>query len=196
MRNPIKTSVGFTCLKTIAADLFTQKVIEGKKEIDWRRNAVFGTFGFLYMGCFQYWLFNIMFFKWFPGTTLIQTIKKVCADQFIKGPIFYFPVFYFVRTLIQEFNVNEKTITSIKTTYKREVWGDLKRFWSIWIPAQCITFGIMPTHLRLPFIATLSFFWCCILSYIHGDYDHELEVEVAVAKEWELQRKKMEEMKM
>ena len=189
MRYPKQTSVAFTAIKTIIADLFTQTVIEGTSinNIDWTRNAVFGTFGFLYMGCFQYWLFNILFFKWFPGVTIKQTAKKVFADQFIKGPFCYWPSFYFVRTLINEkLDINEKTLISVKTTYKANIVHDLKAYWSIWIPAQCITFGIMPIHLRLPFIATLSFFWCCILSSMHGSYDHEQEVEIAVAKELKL----------
>merc|ERR1712110_561246 len=60
MKYPKTSSIMFTGLKTVAADLFTQKIIEGCDQINWRRNAVFGTFGFLYMGCFQYHLFNIV----------------------------------------------------------------------------------------------------------------------------------------
>eukprot|EP00484_Ammonia_sp_Unknown_P018311 CAMPEP_0197035672 /NCGR_PEP_ID=MMETSP1384-20130603/13404_1 /TAXON_ID=29189 /ORGANISM="Ammonia sp." /LENGTH=208 /DNA_ID=CAMNT_0042465763 /DNA_START=159 /DNA_END=785 /DNA_ORIENTATION=+ len=176
----------------MAADLFTQKLIERKKEIDWTRNAVFATFGFGYMGCFQYWLFNIVFFKLFPGQSFKQTAKKVCCDSFIKAPFFYFPFFYMIRTFINERKFDHKTLTSIKTTYRNNIMDDLKKFWSIWIAAQMFSFGVLPIHLRLPFIGSLSFFWCCILSYLHGSYDHEQEVEVAVAAEWELLKQQTE----
>merc|ERR1712048_921309 len=61
-------------------------------------------------------------------------------------------------------------------TYKSNVKNDLKCYWSLWCPAQFVTFYVMPKHLRLPFIATLSFFWCCFLSNMHGKYpEHEHE---------------------
>ena len=191
MRHPKGTSIAFTTIKTIVADLVTQTLIERTSigDINWSRNAVFATFGFLYMGCFQYWLFNTIFFKFFPGTSFTQTLKKVCCDSFIKAPFFYFPFFYLIRTFVHEREkfFQRETVLSLKTTYKKNISGDLKRFWSLWFPVNMITFGVMPIHLRLPFIASISFFWCICLSIIHGHYDHTEEVEIAVAKEYELQ---------
>lgn len=43
--------------------LVRPQVIEGRKEMDWTRHAVFCTFGFAYLGGFQYWLYNIQFTK-------------------------------------------------------------------------------------------------------------------------------------
>ena len=179
MRYPRQTSVGLTCIKTVCADLMVQMYVDDRSidSIDWNRNAVFGTFGFLYQGCFQYWFFNTALFRLFPGTSIRSTIKKVFVDQFVKGPIAYWPVFYFIQTIINERKLNQKTMDIIWTHYKRNVWKDLKAFWSVWVPAQCITFGIMPLHLRLPFIATLSFFWCCFLSFMRGEYEHEEQNE-------------------
>ena len=37
------------------------QVIERREEIDWKRHAVFCTFGFCYLGAFQYWLYNVKF---------------------------------------------------------------------------------------------------------------------------------------
>ena len=48
--HPLATGIITSGVKTSAADLFAQKVIEGKKEIDWTRHAVFCTFGFAYLG--------------------------------------------------------------------------------------------------------------------------------------------------
>ena len=52
-----------------AADLLTQKAIEGKSwaGIDWRRNGLFTVFGFAYQGCFQYYLYVTLFSRWFAG---------------------------------------------------------------------------------------------------------------------------------
>ena len=185
MRYPKQTSVAFTGIKTVAADLVVQTCVDGnsifKGTMDWNRTAVFGTFGLFYMGAFQYWLFNIAFFKLFPGVTLKQSLKKVCADQFVKGPFCYWPSFYFIRTLINEKKIDNTTANTVFETYKNNVKSDLMHYWSIWVPAQCVTFYVMPLHLRLPFIATLSFFWCCFLSYMHGKYPdqktHKIETK-------------------
>lgn len=50
--NPITFGVGFATVKTAAADLLTQKAIEGKewKDVDTRRLGLFTLFGFGYMG--------------------------------------------------------------------------------------------------------------------------------------------------
>ena len=52
-RYPMASGTLTTTLKTITADLFVQHVIEGCEEISWKRTAVFGLFGFFYMGIAQ-----------------------------------------------------------------------------------------------------------------------------------------------
>lgn len=56
--NPFAFQLIVATCKTMAADLMTQTVAEGKKfdEIDWKRNGIFVVFGFAYLGGFQYWL--------------------------------------------------------------------------------------------------------------------------------------------
>jgi protein Mpv17 len=48
------------------------QVMEGKpwEEVDWRRHGLFCTFGFFYLGGFQYYLYNHLFVKWCHGITL------------------------------------------------------------------------------------------------------------------------------
>lgn len=61
LAHPVTTGVVTTGLKTSAADLFAQKVVERREEMDWARHAVFCTFGFAYLGGFQYYLYNVKF---------------------------------------------------------------------------------------------------------------------------------------
>jgi hypothetical protein len=42
----------------------------------------------------------------------------------------------------------------------------LKTYWLIWIPAQTLTFSVVPPHLRVLFVALVSFCWVTILSSI------------------------------
>jgi len=39
---------------------------------------------------------------------------------------------------------------------------------------QCLTFGVVPPHWRIPFIALVSFFWLIVLSSISSRRDAEV----------------------
>ena len=52
-RYPLMFGSVTTCIKTVSADLFVQKFIEDAEEFNWKRTAVFGVFGFFYMGVVQ-----------------------------------------------------------------------------------------------------------------------------------------------
>ena len=45
------------------------QVIEKKEHIDFKRHALFCCFGFGYLGCFQYWLYNVKFVQ-------VSTVSK------------------------------------------------------------------------------------------------------------------------
>eukprot|EP01083_Nonionella_stella_P005667 16369_1 len=182
MKHPKACSIGCTFVKTLSADLIVQRYVDGHSfsDIDWTRAAVFGSFGFVYLGVFQYWLYNFQYFKWFPGVTLRSTIHKVAFDQFIKHPTLYWPTFYLLQTLLNERQLNAQTLQSVWSTYTTNIASDMKALWTVWIPVSMVTFGIMPMHLRLPFIATVSFFWCCVLSFMHGQYQTSEDIAVMI----------------
>ena len=56
--------VSYFALQTSAADVFAQKVVEGREEIDWKRHQFFLAFGFGYLGCFQFYLYSHLFVRW------------------------------------------------------------------------------------------------------------------------------------
>jgi len=66
-RHPFALAVGLTCCKTAAADIMTQRFIEGKEELDWRRTAIFAAFGTCYLGAFQYALLTKLVPRLLPG---------------------------------------------------------------------------------------------------------------------------------
>jgi len=39
--------------------------VNGHDEIDWRRHFTFCTFGLVYLGGFQYFLYNVLFVRWY-----------------------------------------------------------------------------------------------------------------------------------
>lgn len=174
--HPFGTGVMTTGLKTSAADFFAQKVVEGRDEMDWTRHAVFCTFGFAYLGAFQYWLYNVKFTQWCGPLTQRFGHKgvapvKVFIDQAIHHPFVYFPTFFSMKAL-----VSGQPLSSAVTKYKTEIWDSLKALWGVWVPAQLFNFAIVPRHLRIPTVAAVSFGWCVILSVMQGKFDAAKQV--------------------
>lgn len=173
-KHPLITSVAITTIKTAAADLMVQRYIEGNsyKNINWARNSVFICFGFIYLGCFQYWLYNHIYFFMFPGITIKSTIQKVAFDQFIKHPFIYFPVFYTLKECINEKNININITKNALNKYKINMKQDCIALWSFAMPINTIVFGFIPKHYRLPCIAITSFIWTGILSFYRGQFNN------------------------
>jgi protein Mpv17 len=168
---PFTTGVVTTGLKTSAADAFAQKVVEGREQMDWGRHAVFCTFGFAYLGGFQYWLYNVKFTQWCGPITArfghrASAPIKVAIDQGLHHPLIYFPTFFSMKAA-----VGGRPLSSAVDKYKAEIWDSLKALWSVWVPAQLVNFAFVPRHLRIPYVAAVSFGWTVILSTMQGKFD-------------------------
>jgi hypothetical protein len=175
-RHPVATGVWTSGLKTSAADAFAQKVLEGREEMDWKRHATFCTFGFVYLGGFQYWLYNVKFTQWCGPITSRFGHKasapiKTFIDQAIHHPFVYFPTFYAIKA-----SVTGKPMSYAVDKYKSEIWTSMKTLWTVWVPLQLINFAFVPRHLRVPYVAGVSFGWTMILSVMQGKFDKTAEV--------------------
>eukprot|EP00976_Prorocentrum_cordatum_P082914 1185030-Prorocentrum_minimum.AAC.5 len=70
------------------------KVVERKDDIDWKRNATFTTFGFVYLGGIQYSIYNTLFPKLVcnPAKHAFKTYGRqvaVAAQVFVDQAIQY-----------------------------------------------------------------------------------------------------------
>jgi hypothetical protein len=54
------------------------------------------------------------------------------------------------------------------TTYKTNAFVDLRNSWMVWFPGHAVTYGLMPSHKRIPWMAFLSLFYMIILSLTRG----------------------------
>ena len=168
-QKPLLVSLVSNTVKTAAADLVTQHLIEGKKETDWKRLSVFTTFGFAYLGGWQYYLFNHIFVK----TEKLMRIAKWSSpyqaatltflDMAVHTPLMYYPAFYSLKHLL-----DGKTLNDAVVTYKKNISNDVVAMCRVWVPVQMVNFMFVPLHLRMPFITSVSFLWTIILSMMHG----------------------------
>ncbi len=169
-QRPLLVSLLGNTAKTACADVVTQLVIEEKSEVDMKRLGVFTTFGFVYLGGWQYYLFNKVFVRCEKCMTVLKYSRPAKAstltfmDLAVHTPFMYFPSFYALKGYVQ----GDKISNSYEK-YKTNLLADVKSMWQVWLPAQMINFGYIPIHLRMPFITFVSFAWTIILSMQRGN---------------------------
>jgi hypothetical protein len=156
-RYPFAFGVVLSGTKTSFSDLLVQKVVEQKewKDINWKRNAAFASFGFLYLGGVQYALYVPIFGRLFPQAAsfamkdiraklkdrlgLFQLGAQVFIDQCIHHPLMYFPCFYITKELVMS---PQPDIRKAVETYRGNMKDDLQALWKVWIPGMLINFAL------------------------------------------------------
>ena len=98
VKHPFVTAIATSVTKCVASDVFVQKVVEGREELDARRVFCFFTLGLTYVGAFQYGLYNRLMKP--AGAALAKRAGVgasvgflVAVDQFLVCPLFYLPAF-------------------------------------------------------------------------------------------------------
>ena len=155
-----------TCgLKASLSDTISQKTVEKvcavtgevtEHRFCFSRNAAFVLYGGLYQGVTQHFIFNEIYPVIFGvGTDLATVASKVAFDQLVLTPFLCLPVAYVVKSLVFRYPIQEALAKYVADARK----DLLLKYWAIWTPTQCLTFSVIPEHLRIPFIALVSFFW-------------------------------------
>ena len=141
------------------------------------RNLAFFLYGGLYQGCAQNWIYNV----WFPmlfGTSsdFYTVLRKVCFDSLVITTVLCLPSAYILKAMVFQYDLYEAWIRYYTDITEN---GLFFYYWSLWVPVQCLTFSIVPEHLRILFIAVVSFFWVIILSTVSqkGDQQRNLKMK-------------------
>lgn len=191
VRHPLAFGVGVSTLKTSASDLLVQVVVEQRKEVDWKRNAAFATFGCFYLGGVQYAIYVPLFGRIFPRAATfaakplrekLRDAKGIAAlfgqvflDQFVHHPLLYFPAFYGTRELVMS---ESPDLGRAMATYADNAREDLSALWKVWVPSTLLNFAFMPMWARIPWVAGTSLLWTCVLSAMRGgDAAHAVDIE-------------------
>ena len=140
------------------------------------RNLAFFLYGGLYQGCAQNWIYNV----WFPqmfgdGTDFYTVWKKVCFDSFVITTLICLPSAYILKAIVFQYGLKEASIRYYTDITEN---GLFFYYWSLWIPVQSLTFSVVPEHLRILFIAVVSFFWVIILSTVSNKGDQQRNLKL------------------
>lgn len=163
-------------VKSSMADAFAQFLAAKKPEFsslgersrsmpfDNMRNLSLFVYGGIYLGCGQELIYNHLFTILFGAKTTLRTVMaKVSFDMFVVQPLISLPIAYIIKALV----MNESMKTA-KNRYFADIRHNnlLQSCWMVWIPAQTVVFTVIPTHLRITFMASVSFFWLVLFSTI------------------------------
>ena len=92
-------------------------------------------------------------------------------------------------------NNNNRNHNPIEVALEK-YWNDIQtqgllwKCFALWGPVQCLTFSVVPEHLRVTFMAGVSFFWLIMLSHISSskgvaavdDANSELEAPIPLTR--------------
>ena len=72
----------------------------------------------------------------------------------------WLPPAYLVKAVLYNYSFKEGL---------EKYWADIKeglllKYWALWLPALSFSFSTVPDHLRVAFMAVVSFFWFIIFS--------------------------------
>ena len=140
-------------------------------EVDLSRNMGFLLYGGLYQGMVQNFLYSVVYPNLVgtgEGWDIVAT--KVLIDNLFFAPFLCLPIAYIFKTVFtsEESGINFSILNQSLGKYYYDVTnkGLLTKYWSLWVPVQFLTFGIIPEHFRVAFVAFISFFWICVLSTV------------------------------
>jgi Mpv17 / PMP22 family len=156
-REPVVVPTGTTLISSTTTP--SQKV-----KTDVLRNIAFLLYGALYQGMGQEYIYNHLYPLYFgTGTNMVTVLIKVAFDLLIQTTLLTLPVAYGIKAIIYKYTFQEALRRYIDDIMNH---GLLIKYFTLWGPVQCMTFGIIPERYRISFIAIVSFFWLIILSTI------------------------------
>ncbi len=158
-----------------------QQPSKKKNRIDWqaRRNLAYVLYGGIFVGLMSHVEYSYVFpFLFGDEKTLAITTEKVFFDNLISAPIMWLPPAYFIKAWVYGSDDDESSEGVFAEGLKKYLVDVrennlLGQYWAIWFPAQSVSFSVVPDHLRVAFMASISFFWFILFSTVSSQGDAE-----------------------
>lgn len=137
-------------------------LLETPRILDMYRALAMALFSGTFCGCGYHFIFNRAYATIFgASTTWAVAVAKTVGDALIVFPFMYMPTFYFFDELLRS-----GTLRRIPERFKKEMQGCMETYMYIWPVANMLMFKVVPAELKVSYIASVSFGWLLILSYI------------------------------
>ena len=127
-----------------------------------KRNLALLFYGGLYQGCAQSLIYNNLFSVLFGAGTHHRTVlMKVCVDMLLIQPALSLPIAYVIKAPIFGHSLSDSIRRYVLDVKHKKL---LQTCWLVWTPTQIVSFTVIPPHLRISFMACVSFFWIILFS--------------------------------
>ena len=163
-----------------------QSVLDGTslvRDIDWeaRRNLAYVLYGGIFVGAMSHVEYSCVFpFLFGTEKTALITTEKVIFDNLLVAPTVWLPPAYWIKAWVYGGGGDDETddgpgriLADGLNKYLVDVRDHhlLWKYWAIWFPAQSVSFSVVPDHLRVAFMASISFFWFILFSTVSSQGD-------------------------
>jgi len=170
---PLQAAV-LTCgVKASVADGIAQARTHSRwDDVEFRRNLAYVLYGGIFVGAACHYEYDVVFPILF-GTehNAWTSFREVVFDNFVSAPLGWLPPAYLIKAVVYDYPLREgleKYATDIKEN------DLLQKYWSVWLPAQSVSFTVVPDHLRVAFMASVSFFWFIMFSTLSSSSSCDL----------------------
>jgi len=201
---PLAFAVACGMLKDGSCDVVTQSATDPDAPWDARRTAVFASFGAVFVGAWQYYLFS----RWLPkliptsaafeAAPLAAKLKNaagvagvaafVAVENLLNQPLAHFPTLYAIKYRLEHGDApwSEVAASAVATT-RRNFWEDNFNSLCVWVPATLLNGFLVPLWARVPFMTLCGCGWTSFMSYTRGapsvDADGGARAQVSAALE-------------
>mmetsp|Transcript_34558 Transcript_34558/g.81470 ORF Transcript_34558/g.81470 Transcript_34558/m.81470 type:complete len:320 (+) Transcript_34558:221-1180(+) len=158
-------------------------------DIGWEasRNLAYVLYGGIFVGLMSHVEYNVIFPIVFGNEKTWKIIvEEVFFDNLIAAPVMWLPPAYFIKAWI--YRASKSSVGDSSNDHNADSVGifqeglekylaDVKdnklllKYWSIWFPAHSVSFSVVPDHLRVAFMACISFFWFILFSSVSSQGD-------------------------
>lgn len=161
---PLLTKAISSAAIVASGDVFAQLVVERSEEFSFRRLLTMGIMGGVIIGPVLHVWYNVLN-KVFVAQTTMGAVTRMAADQAIFAPLFIPVIFGFM------FGV-EGRWDQLPDHLRNHWWDTTLTNWTLWIPAQFITFRFVPASFQVIFVNIVALGWNTYISW-KGHVDHE-----------------------
>lgn len=153
-----------------------------------KRNVAYTVYGGIFIGLMCHLEYDYVFPFLFgddagdSSSHLLLAAKEVLFDNFVSAPLMWIPPAYIIKALMFGQTPGEGLAKYVKDIKDQ---GLLQKYWSVWLPAQTLQFSVVPHHLQVAFLATVSFFWFMLFSHLsskEGEVDEAPDAAAAEAE--------------
>ena len=192
-KHPLLAAVFCATLKDSSCDVATQRTMNPEgAPWDWRRTAIFATFGATFVGAWQYWLFSVVVPRVIPmsagfaaaplrqkltDTVGLRSIALfVAVENLFNQPFGHFPTLYAIKYRLTHGGASlGDSVGAGVADARRNFVEDNINSCAVWVPATIINGLFVPVWARVPFMNLCGCGWTSFISYTKGAPDADAD---------------------